>query len=81
MAFYTGVATLSFKQILNCIHEAEWTPFQTQYFSENLVVLGIEPELLDLKPGTLTTRPQRRFFKLKKKREAYNFNTVLLVGR
>jgi hypothetical protein len=23
-------------------HEAEWTPFQTPYFSENLVVLGIE---------------------------------------
>jgi hypothetical protein len=23
-------------------HEADWTPFQTQYFSENLVVPGIE---------------------------------------
>jgi hypothetical protein len=31
-------------QLLNCTHEAEWTLFQTHYFSENLVVLGIEPE-------------------------------------
>jgi hypothetical protein len=31
------------KQLLNCTHEAEWTPFQTHYFSENLVVPGIEP--------------------------------------
>jgi hypothetical protein len=23
--------------------EAEWTPFQTNYFSENLVAPGIEP--------------------------------------
>jgi hypothetical protein len=29
-------------------HEAECTPFQTHYFSENLVALGIEPEPLDL---------------------------------
>jgi hypothetical protein len=35
-----------------------WTPFQTRYFSENLVETGIEP--LDLQPGALTTRPQRR---------------------
>jgi hypothetical protein len=27
---------------------AEWTPFQTQYFSENLVAPGIEPGPLDL---------------------------------
>jgi hypothetical protein len=26
----------------------EWTPFQTHYFSENLVVQGIEPGPLDL---------------------------------
>jgi hypothetical protein len=31
----------------------------THYFSENLVVLGIEPGPLDLYPGTLTTRLQR----------------------
>jgi hypothetical protein len=24
-------------------HEAEWTPFQTHYFSGNLVAPGIEP--------------------------------------
>jgi hypothetical protein len=29
-------------------HEAEWTPFQTHYFSENLVATGIEPGPLDL---------------------------------
>jgi hypothetical protein len=39
---------LSFKQFLICTHEAEWTPFQTHYFSENLVDPGIEPGPLDL---------------------------------
>jgi hypothetical protein len=39
---------------------AEWTPFQTHCFSENLVAPGIETGPLDLQPGTLTTRPQRR---------------------
>jgi hypothetical protein len=33
----------SFKQLLSCTHEAEWTLFQTHYFSENFVELGIEP--------------------------------------
>jgi hypothetical protein len=37
-----------FQIALNCTHEAEWTPFQTHYFSGNLVVPGIEPEPLDL---------------------------------
>jgi hypothetical protein len=31
-----------------CTHKAEWTPFQTYYFSKNLVATGIEPGLLDL---------------------------------
>jgi hypothetical protein len=35
--------TFSFKQLLSYPHEAEWTPFQTRYFSENLVALEIEP--------------------------------------
>jgi hypothetical protein len=48
------------KELLKYPHEAEWTPFQTDYFSENLVLPGIEPGYLDLYPGTLTTRPQRR---------------------
>jgi hypothetical protein len=39
----TGAATISSKQLLNCIHEAEWSPFQTHYFSENLVAPGIKP--------------------------------------
>jgi hypothetical protein len=47
-------------------HEAEWTQFQTHYFSENLVVPGIEPSPLDLVAGTLTTRPQRRSRKRRK---------------
>jgi hypothetical protein len=25
-------------------HEAEWTPFETHYYSENLVAPGVEPE-------------------------------------
>jgi hypothetical protein len=46
--FLTEAATFSFKQFLHCTFEAEWTPFQTHYFSENLVVPGIEPGPLDL---------------------------------
>jgi hypothetical protein len=37
-----------FQVFLNCKHEAEWSLFQTQYFSENLVAPGIKPGLLDL---------------------------------
>jgi hypothetical protein len=33
----------SFKQLFSCPHEAEWTPFQTLFFSENLEAPGIEP--------------------------------------
>jgi hypothetical protein len=36
-----------FQVALNCTDEAEWTPFQTHY-SENLIVLEIEPGPLDL---------------------------------
>jgi hypothetical protein len=36
------------------------TPFQTHYFSENLVPPGIKPGPLDLWPGSLTTRAQRQ---------------------
>jgi hypothetical protein len=39
---------ISRPELLSCIHEAEWTPFYTQYFSENLVAPGIEPGPLDL---------------------------------
>jgi hypothetical protein len=46
--FLTEAATFSSKLLLSCTHEAEWTPFQTLYFSENLVVPGIEPGPLDL---------------------------------
>jgi hypothetical protein len=45
---YTGASTFSFKLLLSCTHEAEWTLFQTYYFSENLVTRGIEPGPLDL---------------------------------
>jgi hypothetical protein len=33
--FSTGAA-ISLKQLLNYRHEAEWTPFQTHYFSEKI---------------------------------------------
>jgi hypothetical protein len=46
--FYTGAATIASKWLLNCTHEAEWTPFQIHYFSENLVAPGMEPWPLDL---------------------------------
>jgi hypothetical protein len=34
---------LFFSKLLIYPYEAEWTPFQIHYYSENLVVLGIEP--------------------------------------
>jgi hypothetical protein len=40
-------------------HEAEWTQFQTQYFSNNLVAPGVDPGPLDLQPGTQITKPKR----------------------
>jgi hypothetical protein len=46
--FWIGAATFSFKYLLSCTHDAEWTPFQTHYFSGNLVAPGIEPGPLDL---------------------------------
>jgi hypothetical protein len=46
--FLAGAATFSFKYSLNSTHKAEWTPFQTRYFSENLVAPGIETRPLDL---------------------------------
>jgi hypothetical protein len=33
----------SFKSLLIYPHEAEWTPFQTHCYAENLVAPGIEP--------------------------------------
>jgi hypothetical protein len=42
IGFETEAATFSFKLLFSCTHEAERTPFQTHYFSENLVALGIE---------------------------------------
>jgi hypothetical protein len=37
-----GDATFPFKYLLSYPHEAEWTPFQIHYFSENLVAPEIE---------------------------------------
>jgi hypothetical protein len=68
----------SSKQRFNCTHEVEWTPFQTHYFSENLVAPGIEPGSMDLSPGTLTIRPLRRYvlnnniYKVIKKQRQFN---------
>jgi hypothetical protein len=39
---YTKATTISFKQLLSYPHEAEWTPFESTYFSEYLVSLEIE---------------------------------------
>jgi hypothetical protein len=39
---WTGVANFSFKCRLIYAHEAEWTPFQTHGYSENLIALEIE---------------------------------------
>jgi hypothetical protein len=36
-------------------HEDEWTPFQTHYFSENLIVPGIELWPLDYRGGQMKT--------------------------
>jgi hypothetical protein len=36
------------KQLFNFTHEADWTPFQTYHFSENLVASEIEPGPLEL---------------------------------
>jgi hypothetical protein len=38
-----GATYVFFKELLNCTHEAKWTPFQTHHFSENLVAPEIEP--------------------------------------
>jgi hypothetical protein len=40
-----GAATYPFKYLLNCTHEAEWTPFQTHYFSEKQVAPRIDLDL------------------------------------
>jgi hypothetical protein len=49
-----------FNYLLNYTHETEYTPFETHYFSKNVVRAGMEPGPLDQQPRTLTTRPQRR---------------------
>jgi hypothetical protein len=43
LGFLGEAATISSKQLLSCTHEAEWTPLQIHYFSENLVAPGIKP--------------------------------------
>jgi hypothetical protein len=48
LGFIDRIRYFSTKQVLNCTHKAEGTPFQTHYFSENLVAPGIEPGHLDL---------------------------------
>jgi hypothetical protein len=48
LSFLDQSRYFSIKYLLSYTHVAEWTPFQTHYFSENLVMPGIEPEPLDL---------------------------------
>jgi hypothetical protein len=45
-------------ELLIYTHEAEWTPFQTHYYSENLAAPRIEPRICSHE--LLTTRSQRR---------------------
>jgi hypothetical protein len=58
--FFGYSAQLHRVSLVRLFNEAEWTPFQTQYFSENQVAPGIEHGPLDPKPETLAARPQRR---------------------
>jgi hypothetical protein len=44
LGFESGVAAISSKSLLSWTHEAEWTSFQTHYFSENLLLQGTKPE-------------------------------------
>jgi hypothetical protein len=48
LGFLDRSCYFSLKQLLNCIHKAEWIPFQTHCFSGNLVMRGIEHGPLDL---------------------------------
>jgi hypothetical protein len=58
--YYTGAATFLSRSSSFIFTRAEWTPFQTHSYSENLVGSGIESGISGLQPRTLTTRPQRR---------------------
>jgi hypothetical protein len=42
--FYTGAATFLSSSSSFILTRAEWTPFQTHCYSENLLAPGIEPE-------------------------------------
>jgi hypothetical protein len=42
LVFYIAAA-ISLTKLLNYPHEADWTPFQAHYFSENLIAPGIKP--------------------------------------
>jgi hypothetical protein len=41
--FYIGAPTFSFKLRPMYTQDTDWTPFQTNSYSENIVVSGIEP--------------------------------------
>jgi hypothetical protein len=58
--FFTSAHTFSFKQLLSCTHEAEWTPFQTHHFWENLVTPGTEPWPLDHRGGRVYINTRAR---------------------
>jgi hypothetical protein len=42
-SFQFSRPVFSFKYHFDYTHEAEWTPFQTRCFSENVAAPGIEP--------------------------------------
>jgi hypothetical protein len=65
------------KWLLSCTHKAEWTPFQTHYFSENLAVLGIEPVTSG---SILTTRPQKQSWNISKATKTIAAKTLHLAN-
>jgi hypothetical protein len=58
--FLTGAVIFLSSSSSFTIIRADWTPFQTHCYSENLVAPGIEPGISRLGPETMTTRPQGR---------------------
>jgi hypothetical protein len=60
LSFLDRSRYFSFKNLLIYPHEAEWTPFQTHCYTENLVAPRIEPGTYVCSQELLITRPQRR---------------------
>jgi hypothetical protein len=55
--FYTRAATFLSSSSAFILTRAEWTPFQTHCYSENLAAPGFEPGTFVLQSGSLTIDP------------------------